>query len=820
MKKLLSRLKKTLALTLVLLLSASPSLGLAGTGTNINARVITVSSVTGNNAALYRGTSRSITPRPGMRLATGHQLATGEDTNLFFRLDTESIVKMDEESRVEVTTSVNRLTLKVLEGSCLVHIAAQNRGQEFEVQVGNLIFGVRGTMFVIGHGVDYVYITLLSGSGEVKGTPVFEGYRVISRQDEDYVITNIVLEQLNRFNLFAVWNNQNYLLENSDFVTEEVLEIVEYLLFGSLHETRDQTEEGGSLGYDEEYDNEDNGNDCESDSSAPYNPYVPRYPYDPYDPGYPHYPYDPYDPYHPLYRGYGTPASPWLIRNFDDMQWWVEQPNWYRSHVMLADNIYFESGWYIPTGHHSQLFTGTFDGDGYSIRGFDASSPLFGNTINSGGVVKNLLVENGSVNSRFNAGGIVNLNLGTILNVGFTGTVQAGHFQSNFLGAGIVADNSGIITNSFFEGNVLSDFAGGIAAANRARGVIADSFSTGTIYGHNRWAGGIVADNAGIIRNVYSSADVIGVNRAGGIAGQKIGGNMSSVFATGSVISTGGDAGGIIGQVSSTAASFDNLIALNSTIEGGGGSAGGVIGNYFLGVPAVPLFRSFSAAMSVTPGGYHGTQVSDRFEMLGSPWWQTNTNFDFANVWEMSVHGLPILQNVGNHRVSTSQVVMMPAAGFAAPLFTPLFILCEICEEYPCICEDEEYDYTEYEYYPRDYNHYDENEDEETSNNYEDIDKKEPEDDELKEVDVEEEEDDEDEGDNPIIDNEPPYSDENHKKPAEPDTERPSNSPPVYTDPDNPPADEPGEPNEPTEPTEPDEPSEPTEPTESDEPNT
>ena len=27
-----------------------------------------------------------------------------------------------------------------------------------------------------------------------------------------------------------------------------------------------------------------------------------------------------------------------------------------------------------------------------------------------------------------------------------------------------------------------------------------------------------------------------------------------------------------------------------------------------------------------------------------------------------------------------------------------LFIFCEICEEYPCICEYEEYEYYEYEY--------------------------------------------------------------------------------------------------------------------------
>ena len=778
MKKLFSHLKKTLVLALVLLLSTSPSL--AWGQTSVNARPIVVLSVDGDNAALYRGISRSITPRPGMRLATGHQLATGADTNLLFRLDTDSVVKMDEESRVEVSTSLNRLSLNIPEGQSLVHLAPKEPNQQFDASVGSLTFEVTGTMFVIGHGVDYVYIVLLSGSGEVNGTPVSAGYRIISWQDENgdihTLIIGIIPEDLNNFTLQAIWDNQDYLSESGDFITEEFLEEVSEILNRRTQEpvrirseNDDDRGNGGIIGNGDNDigDNGANGDNGDNDVQM-------------------------------LLPGSGTATDPFRIETFRHMQYaftpWdldtsLAQISPHRNaYFILMNNITLAPGWQIPG-----TFNGNFNGAGNTItwqnlQGADGGLFEF---IGEDGIVQNLILR-GNVDSgskRGNIGGFTTWNWGKLSNVGFIGSVTSSNFQSV---GGIVGQNepSGIITNSFFSGNIISyGPVGGIAGANW--GDIRNSFSEGSLSfvepNIASTVGGIVGLNMGRITDVYSTADIKSLFTAGGIVGNN---TLGMDFTTGAITFTGevirgystssidildwGSAGGISGYTYGS--SLGRVVAINSSIDGFLGYR--ISGCGFIhGGSMATAYAWEGITLGSAINNTDGTTVTTE-RLLEQDFWANNLGFDFNNTWTFNPGSLPTLTGVGHG-------YQRPPA-IPVPLFAPLqfpFIFCEICEEYPCICEYEEYEYYEYEYneYYYEYEEYkydlpylkDPEEGEEDADYNDDLDtdmdigididetdKKEPEDDELKEIEAEEEDEAyHPEEDYPVIDDTPPGDD-------------------------------------------------------------
>ena len=163
MKKLL---KKCLAVTLAALLLATPGMKLlAGEPA---ARNIGVFRVDGGDARLARTFGGSTTsPRDGQRLNVGNVMTTGHDTQVYMQLDTDSILKMDEESQVAVGSAGNLLSLSVFYGSALVDAAQQASGQSLETRIGNITTGVRGTLFIAGireNGA--VVVTMLSAKGQ------------------------------------------------------------------------------------------------------------------------------------------------------------------------------------------------------------------------------------------------------------------------------------------------------------------------------------------------------------------------------------------------------------------------------------------------------------------------------------------------------------------------------------------------------------------------------------------------------------------------------------------------------------------------------
>lgn len=168
----------------------------------------------------------------------------------------------------------------------------------------------------------------------------------------------------------------------------------------------------------------------------------------------------------------------YMVYNADGLMAWNEATRKDLSiNCTLTADIDLTGKKWTPIGNSGQTYNGTFDGQGYSITGLNASS-LFGG-IGESATVKNLqlvdvklnessgatagiVVNNygtimacsmtGEISAYSYTSGIANFNLGTIVACWFSGTLKENE------GYGIVAYNYGTITACFWDGNTTNGY--------------------------------------------------------------------------------------------------------------------------------------------------------------------------------------------------------------------------------------------------------------------------------------------------------------------------------------------------------------------------
>jgi filamentous hemagglutinin family protein len=178
---------------------------------------------------------------------------------------------------------------------------------------------------------------------------------------------------------------------------------------------------------------------------------------------------------------------------------------------------------FVPIGGSSSFFTGTFNGQGYTINGLYINTPdgtnvgLFSET-ETGAVIENVGLTNAQVTGDDAVGALVGDSvLGTITNTYSTGVVNA---FSNV--GGLAGGNGGTISISYSTCTVGgSDYVGGLVGTNY--GTIGNSYSTGAVSG-SLDVGGLVGYNynsygLGTITNTYSTGAVTGSSTVGGLLG-------------------------------------------------------------------------------------------------------------------------------------------------------------------------------------------------------------------------------------------------------------------------------------------------------------
>ena len=174
---------------------------------------------------------------------------------------------------------------------------------------------------------------------------------------------------------------------------------------------------------------------------------------------------------------------------------------------------------WTPIGNEDHLYTGTFDGDGHTIRGLYIKSSdndykgLFG-YVGTRGTVQNLSVS-GSVSGRMYVGGVVGLNSGTVENCYNTGNIS-GNISGGSPVGGVVGRNDGTVKNCYNTGKVSGNYVGGVVGLNNS-GIVKNCHNIGEVSGNQ--VGGVVGDNGGTVENCYNTASVNGSIEAGGVVG-------------------------------------------------------------------------------------------------------------------------------------------------------------------------------------------------------------------------------------------------------------------------------------------------------------
>ena len=247
-------------------------------------------------------------------------------------------------------------------------------------------------------------------------------------------------------------------------------------------------------------------------------------------------------------EGSGTESDPYIIPDLETLAFYRDMINagsdskYNSEHYKLTADIELngsETNQWTPIGSDKDhAFTGTFDGDGYTISGLYINSDiskygvagLFG-YVGGGGTVKNLNVEgivivsdNVSVSGTSTVGGVVGSSSGTVSSCNSSVKV------SGAAAGGVVGINSGTVSNCTNTGNVTGTvsyfYAGGVVGSND--GTVENCYNTGKVSGNGFGAGGVVGQNNsdGTVENCYNTG-VVGASglfpTSGGVVGRSDG---------------------------------------------------------------------------------------------------------------------------------------------------------------------------------------------------------------------------------------------------------------------------------------------------------
>jgi len=291
-----------------------------------------------------------------------------------------------------------------------------------------------------------------------------------------------------------------------------------------------------------------------------------------------------FDSNKPFSGGNGTIDNPFQISSLEQLQKIAEDDNLDKHYIQVADidasaseELQNGSGFKF-IGDAEQPFTGSYDGNGYSIRNlkinfnkFDQFNGMFGYV--KEGVLENITIDNrgrlnkldtnsfaskkqnsqsldetselqnidiadmdgvgglagmndsglirnchfiGSITPPTGGAGLVGINTGTIESSSFEGKVSGGIYTAS----GLVTYNSGSIRHSFVKGEIGGQAAFGFVGNND--GVIEISYVNMQVTGYLGVAG-FVNNNRGVIRSSFMRGTIIGGRFSGGFVADNYG---------------------------------------------------------------------------------------------------------------------------------------------------------------------------------------------------------------------------------------------------------------------------------------------------------
>jgi uncharacterized repeat protein (TIGR02543 family) len=306
--------------------------------------------------------------------------------------------------------------------------------------------------------------------------------------------------------------------------------------------------------------------------------------------------------------GDGTEGNPYLVESPEDL--YLVRNDLTAYYKQIADiDLSGYTNW-EPIGDNTTPFTGSYDGDGYTIDNMTIDRAtthyvgLFG--VISSASLSNVGITNADVVGGQYAGAMVGRNLnGTIVNSYTTGEVE-----------GIPAASSGGV--------------GGLVGENNG-GTISYCYSTVnvTIVANGTNAGGLVGRNYGDISKCYAAGDVnYAEHNAGGLVGWNGGAAPSTItdcYATGNV--TGETSGGLV-AFTGNGSTIENSYSVGM-VTGSSVYVGGLVGYRYSGTTTNSYWDT-ETSMLETSGSGTGKTTTEMMQQA------TFSGWDFTNTWEIT----------------------------------------------------------------------------------------------------------------------------------------------------------------------------------------
>ena len=226
-----------------------------------------------------------------------------------------------------------------------------------------------------------------------------------------------------------------------------------------------------------------------------------------------------------------------------------------------------------PIGARWSSYTGTFDGQGYTISGLYFNNPtssyvgLFG-SIGANGKISNVGVLDSYFQFSELGGGVCGVNHGTVRDCRNTGSVRGFGSIGGVCGFN---EKGGIIENSFNEGTVSGtgdnvQQVGGVCGYNN--GTIKSCYNTASVSGQNSVGGVCGFNSSGIITNCFNEGTVSGQTFVGGVCGNGCGVTTTNCF-NGGFVSGQSHVSGVCGYDNNYDGTLTNCYYLSDTAKGG-----------------------------------------------------------------------------------------------------------------------------------------------------------------------------------------------------------------------------------------------------------
>ncbi len=342
-----------------------------------------------------------------------------------------------------------------------------------------------------------------------------------------------------------------------------------------------------------------------------------------------------------LFSYYNPPPTDWVdgsggtVMTIGDLQWLSDHSDVWGEDWLLGGDIdaSTSSSWNSntgmdPIGNAGTHFTGSFDGQGFTIANvtIDRSGKdtlgFFGYT--DGAAITNLNLKDVIITGDYVLGGLIGYsNYSQIVNNTVSATLT-----------GITSGNYGRV------GGLIGSSNWSTVHYNR---------TTGTVTG-NRYVGGVagIAKESTVEMN-YSLSIVNGVLFAGGLLGSSEGTVVQNNFSTGAIVVTDRDVGGLIGYCTN---STINKNYAAGEVTHAGSNYGGFIGENASSSSEISDNYYDSEGANTTTGVGYGNEVGMVFgkTTLEFAAQSTFVDWDFDSVWEQGVnpaidaHTRPYLQ--------------------------------------------------------------------------------------------------------------------------------------------------------------------------------